>query len=170
MMRNAVWALSNLCRGKNPPPDFAKVICQDKASLWQLPTSRYSIACLSRSQACYLSYLNCTSFFLTGFEHDVFSLRCPRVSACFPGCCLLTTRTSLLMHAGRSLTFLMAPMTRSRLLSTQESVEGLSNCWCKSLNMYSETMQTVLLICWRKIWLVYGLYANKQNSTLIIIW
>uniref|UniRef100_A0A671WA71 Importin subunit alpha n=1 Tax=Sparus aurata TaxID=8175 RepID=A0A671WA71_SPAAU len=27
MMRNAVWALSNLCRGKNPPPDFTKVIC-----------------------------------------------------------------------------------------------------------------------------------------------
>lgn len=26
MMRNAVWALSNLCRGKNPPPDFSKVI------------------------------------------------------------------------------------------------------------------------------------------------
>ncbi|XP_066502046.1 importin subunit alpha-5 isoform X1 [Hoplias malabaricus] len=25
MMRNAVWALSNLCRGKNPPPDFSKV-------------------------------------------------------------------------------------------------------------------------------------------------
>uniref|UniRef100_A0A665VJV5 Karyopherin alpha 1 (importin alpha 5) n=1 Tax=Echeneis naucrates TaxID=173247 RepID=A0A665VJV5_ECHNA len=25
MMRNAVWALSNLCRGKNPPPDFNKV-------------------------------------------------------------------------------------------------------------------------------------------------
>ncbi|KAE8279858.1 Importin subunit alpha-5 Karyopherin subunit alpha-1 [Larimichthys crocea] len=26
MMRNAVWALSNLCRGKNPPPDFTKVV------------------------------------------------------------------------------------------------------------------------------------------------
>lgn len=26
MTQNAVWALSNLCRGKNPPVDFAKVV------------------------------------------------------------------------------------------------------------------------------------------------
>ena len=25
MTRNAVWCISNLCRGKNPPPEFAKV-------------------------------------------------------------------------------------------------------------------------------------------------
>jgi hypothetical protein len=25
MTRNAVWCLSNVCRGKNPPPAFAKV-------------------------------------------------------------------------------------------------------------------------------------------------
>lgn len=25
MTKNAVWALSNLCRGKNPPPDFKLV-------------------------------------------------------------------------------------------------------------------------------------------------
>lgn len=26
LIRNAVWALSNICRGKNPPPDFLKVV------------------------------------------------------------------------------------------------------------------------------------------------
>lgn len=26
MIRNAVWTLSNLCRGKDPPSDFSKVV------------------------------------------------------------------------------------------------------------------------------------------------
>lgn len=26
MIRNAVWTLSNLCRGKDPPADFSKVV------------------------------------------------------------------------------------------------------------------------------------------------
>jgi len=26
MIRNAIWCLSNLCRGKNPPPEFSKVL------------------------------------------------------------------------------------------------------------------------------------------------
>jgi len=32
MTRNAVWALSNLCRGKSPPPDFEKV-CTENLTL-----------------------------------------------------------------------------------------------------------------------------------------
>jgi len=35
MTRNAVWCLSNLCRGKNPPPDFVKVSSQLGWSVWK---------------------------------------------------------------------------------------------------------------------------------------
>lgn len=64
------------------------------------------------------------------------SHRCPRVSVCCLGCCSSMTQTSWLMHAGHSPTYLMAPMTKSRLLLTQESVAGWWSCWCKALNTY----------------------------------
>lgn len=34
MTRNAVWALSNLCRGKNPPPAFEKVALEAPSCVW----------------------------------------------------------------------------------------------------------------------------------------
>ncbi|XP_059797958.1 importin subunit alpha-6 isoform X2 [Balaenoptera ricei] len=50
--RNAVWALSNLCRGKNPPPNFSKVILNCSALpclLHLLSSSKESI----RKEACW---------------------------------------------------------------------------------------------------------------------
>jgi len=34
MIRNAIWCLSNLCRGKNPPPDFSKVWSSFHREFW----------------------------------------------------------------------------------------------------------------------------------------
>lgn len=62
----------------------------------------------------------------------LFPTRCPRVSVCCPGCCLSMTQTSWLMPAGHSPTYLMDPMTKSRLSLTPESAAGWWNCWCKA--------------------------------------
>ncbi|KAG7273343.1 hypothetical protein CRUP_030241 [Coryphaenoides rupestris] len=55
MMRNAVWALSNLCRGKNPPPDFSKVSPSLSVLSWLLFVNDTDIL----ADACWaLSYLS----------------------------------------------------------------------------------------------------------------
>ncbi|XP_041088951.1 importin subunit alpha-5 isoform X2 [Polyodon spathula] len=55
MMRNAVWALSNLCRGKNPPPDFAKVSPSLSVLSWLLFINDVDVL----ADACWaLSYLS----------------------------------------------------------------------------------------------------------------
>lgn len=41
MIRNGVWALSNLCRGKNPPPNFSKVQLRTTC-LWRHLTFAFS--------------------------------------------------------------------------------------------------------------------------------
>lgn len=49
MTRNAVWALSNLCRGKNPPPDFSKV----KSKIFLFIESKTCVVrCLPHCQSC----------------------------------------------------------------------------------------------------------------------
>lgn len=40
MTRNAVWALSNLCRGKNPPPAFEKVQLSRSLFIFWLPRNK----------------------------------------------------------------------------------------------------------------------------------
>ncbi len=70
----------------------------------------------------------------TQHQHPSYVHRCPRVSASCLGCCSSMTQTSWLMHAGHCPTYLMAPMTKSRLLLTLESVVGWLSCWCKALN------------------------------------
>ncbi|ERE75300.1 importin subunit alpha-1-like protein [Cricetulus griseus] len=55
MTRNAVWALSNLCRGKSPPPEFAKVSPCLSVLSWLLFVSDTDVL----ADACWaLSYLS----------------------------------------------------------------------------------------------------------------
>ncbi|TKC42120.1 hypothetical protein EI555_015966, partial [Monodon monoceros] len=55
MTRNAVWALSNLCRGKSPPPEFAKVSPCLNVLSWLLFVSDTDVL----ADACWaLSYLS----------------------------------------------------------------------------------------------------------------
>jgi len=44
MIRNAIWCLSNLCRGKNPPPDFSKVLFQPCLHLLPIFIRRFSLS------------------------------------------------------------------------------------------------------------------------------
>ena len=105
MIRNGVWALSNLCRGKNPPPNFSKVISinwQPSRSSWLIP-----------------KYVN------------VIDVRCLRVFLCLHACYFTPMLMCWLMLAGPFLIYQMARTKRFRLLSMLESVDVWLSFSCK---------------------------------------
>lgn len=58
------------------------------------------------------------------------------------------------MHAGHSPTYLMAPMTKSRLLLILESVAGWWSCWCKPLQRPVNTYTTKIFIAGEELFMV----------------
>lgn len=80
MIRNAVWALSNLCRGKNPPPDFSKVApCLPILSRLLFHTDADVLA-----DTCWsLSYLS------DGPNEKIQVLRLKKYIICFFGFCMI---------------------------------------------------------------------------------
>lgn len=139
MMRNAVWALSNLCRGKNPPPDFTKVI-------WLYKCTAMATAHFSQVYHISLQSIVCIKVLLSNIKTHKGSFlphliapficppRCLHVLVFCLGYCLSMTQTSWLMHAGHCPTYLMDQMTKSRQWLTPEFVAGWWSCWCKTLN------------------------------------
>lgn len=116
MIRNGVWALSNLCRGKNPPPNFSKVISinwQPSRSSWLIP-----------------KYVN------------VIDVRCLRVFLCLHACYFTPMLMCWLMLAGPFLIYQMARTKRFRLLSMLESVDVWLSFSCKSATCFVIIMYT----------------------------
>lgn len=125
--RNAVWALSNLCRGKNPPPDFAKV--SPVIVVESLNTGAHSP---SSSLKLYFLYWSCGSNIKLS-PCLCYFVRCLLVSTFCPGCCSAVIQMCWPMRVGLSPTCLTAPMKRSRRSSTPGSAAGSLSCSCTTL-------------------------------------
>lgn len=132
MMRNAVWALSNLCRGKNPPPDFSKVTRHHRYHTWgshfmgliypvkQMYWLISGIEFRSDISPCYVMiflwrilYSNPNFASLLKMCVCVSVSRCLRASVSSRGYYLWMTQTFWPTRAGLSPTCQTDPMTRS---------------------------------------------------------